>query len=290
MRCRKCGADIPDNKIYCEKCGSPIQMVPDYSPEEDIRIGEEKKNAQEGKSSAAGDSAAAGIFSGKRKYILAGALALACGVLIYQTAYRAILIPAGETAAEADALLEKPEFSLPSGNYSYMPSLTISHPERENGLIFYTTDGSTPDEFSQVFNGPIQIGEGQTVVRAVFIRSDGLQSEEADGTYQVIFDYPDEPEFSVEGGEYAEPFYVTVTAEPDCEIHYTTDGSDPDVHSPVCRDSVYIPPGLTVLRAVSVDEEGDMSGIMEAIYNVAENIQQGGQDAENMTENTMGNP
>ena len=43
MKCQKCGAEIPDNKIYCEKCGSPIQMVPDYNPVDDIRIGEEKK-------------------------------------------------------------------------------------------------------------------------------------------------------------------------------------------------------------------------------------------------------
>ena len=41
MKCRKCGAEIPENKIYCETCGTPIQMVPDYNPVEDIRIGDE---------------------------------------------------------------------------------------------------------------------------------------------------------------------------------------------------------------------------------------------------------
>ena len=33
------------------------------------------------------------------------------------------------------------------------------------------------------------IDEGTTVMRAVFIRNDGVQSEEADGTYKVVFEY-----------------------------------------------------------------------------------------------------
>lgn len=38
MKCQKCGTDIPEGKIYCEKCGSAIQMVPDYNPVDDISI------------------------------------------------------------------------------------------------------------------------------------------------------------------------------------------------------------------------------------------------------------
>lgn len=279
MKCQKCGAEIPDNKIYCEKCGSPIQMVPDYNPVDDIRIGEEKKVPIPEKVT---ETVAEALPSGKRKYILAAVFAAFLGVLIYRTAYRIILEPVQETETEAVVLLEKPTFSLPSGTYSYMPTLTISHSQREEGVIYYTTDGSTPNEDSQIFNGPIKIGEGKTVVRAVFIRSDGMQSEEADGTYQVEFDYPEEPVFSVGSGEYQGSFSVIITAEPDCTIYYTMDGSDPDQNSSVYRSPVVIPSGLTVLRAVSVDEEGGMSGIIEAIYNVQEIA-----PAEDPVQNTM---
>ena len=267
MKCQKCGAEIPENKIYCEKCGAPIQMVPDYNPVDDIRIGEEKKIPVPEKLA---ETVTEVLPSRKKRYILAGILAAFFGVLIYQTAYRIILKPVQETETEAVVLLEEPVFSLPSGTYSYMPTLTISHPQREEGIIYYTTDGSTPNEDSQIFNGPIEIGEGKTVVRAVFIRNDGMQSEEADGTYLVEFDYPEEPVFSVESGEYQGSFSVIITAEPDCTIYYTMDGSDPDQSSSVYRGPVFIPSGLTVLRAVSVDEEGGMSGIMEAIYKVQE--------------------
>ena len=53
MKCPKCGADIPEGKFYCEKCGEALQIVPDYNPAEDITIGEEDNNIQNKDSSDA---------------------------------------------------------------------------------------------------------------------------------------------------------------------------------------------------------------------------------------------
>lgn len=36
MRCRYCGAEIPDGILYCEECGGEVQIVPDYNPLEDM--------------------------------------------------------------------------------------------------------------------------------------------------------------------------------------------------------------------------------------------------------------
>ena len=47
MICQKCGTLVPDGKIYCEKCGSAIQMVPDYNPEEDFTIGSDERKTEE---------------------------------------------------------------------------------------------------------------------------------------------------------------------------------------------------------------------------------------------------
>ena len=30
MKCANCGNEIPEGKLYCEKCGKAVQMVPDY--------------------------------------------------------------------------------------------------------------------------------------------------------------------------------------------------------------------------------------------------------------------
>ena len=147
-------------------------MVPDYNPVDDIRIGEEKKVPIPEKVT---ETVAEALPSGKRKYILAAVFAAFLGVLIYRTAYRIILEPVQETETEAVVLLEKPTFSLPSGTYSYMPTLTISHSQREEGVIYYTTDGSVPDPSSPStvqYTGPVDMPEGtQTIFNAILVNN-----------------------------------------------------------------------------------------------------------------------
>ena len=36
MRCRHCGAVFSDEELICPKCGTQIQIVPDYNPLEDV--------------------------------------------------------------------------------------------------------------------------------------------------------------------------------------------------------------------------------------------------------------
>ena len=38
MQCPKCGAFIPEGKLYCEKCGEEIHFVPEFEPEVDDHI------------------------------------------------------------------------------------------------------------------------------------------------------------------------------------------------------------------------------------------------------------
>lgn len=42
MECPHCGAYIPDDKLYCGKCGYEVQIVPDYNPLEDVLAKEVK--------------------------------------------------------------------------------------------------------------------------------------------------------------------------------------------------------------------------------------------------------
>lgn len=272
MKCQKCGADIPEGKIYCEQCGTAIQMVPDYNPVEDISIGtEEKKITVKQPENEEEIPEEQHPWYYRWRYGLAVLVLIVAGFLIFQVSYWSTLDHEDvmEEIPEA-VLLEKPEFSVAPGTYDYAPQLMITHAQREDGVIYYTTDGTTPNTESQIYNRSIEIGEGKTTIRAIFIRSDGVQSEEADGIYEVVFQYPEEPVFSVKSGEYSEGFYVTLTAEEGCQIYYTTNGEEPDRYSKLYQGPIYINPGLTVLRAVSIDSEKRESGIMEEIYKVQE--------------------
>lgn len=265
MICRKCGSDIPEGKIYCERCGNAIQMVPDYNPNEEYVVGAEERKAE-----TPAESPPAVPWWYKWRYGLAGLGLIILGSLSYRIAYQYVFSPEEVvTEPEETVLLERPKLGIDPGVYSYSPLLTITHEEKNSGLIYYTTDGTTPDEKSTLYRSPILIGEGTTVVRAVFVRDDGVQSEEVTGTYRVEFQYPEEPVFSVPAGSYNSSFSVTVTAEENCRVYYTTNGEEPGFQSRVYQGPIYIPPGLTVLQAVAVDEDGGMSGIVEAVYDVS---------------------
>nr|MCR5278511.1 zinc-ribbon domain-containing protein [Lachnospiraceae bacterium] len=38
MKCPNCGKDIPDDKLYCENCGTEFQIVPNFDVEVDGEI------------------------------------------------------------------------------------------------------------------------------------------------------------------------------------------------------------------------------------------------------------
>ena len=38
MRCPKCGTELPEGRLYCEKCGEEIHIVPDYDPSLDLSV------------------------------------------------------------------------------------------------------------------------------------------------------------------------------------------------------------------------------------------------------------
>ncbi len=281
MKCQKCGAEIPEGKIYCEKCGQAIQMVPDYNPVDDISIGTEELLDEKRRSGFAGSDSGQEEDRqplkerkpwwhrwGFRMIVLC---LLGAGVMAYQIAYR-FMQADQEVEAESEEiiLLEKPTFSMEPGTYSHTLQLILSHTEQDNGAIYYTTDGTTPDIDSMVYHNSISIDEGTTIIRAVFIRSDGVQSEEADGTYKVVFEYPDEPVFSVPEGQYVGGFLVSIRAGEDSTIYYTTNGEEPDRYATRYTGPIQINPGLTVLQAVAVDEDNRESGVVEAIYDVKE--------------------
>lgn len=272
MKCQKCGTDIPEGKIYCEKCGSAIQMVPDYNPVDDISIDTDTPDAQPDMEATSKPDTEEQPQPRKihwKRWAVGILLLVLGGYTTYQIAYRSFG-SVQETAEDEIILLEKPEFSTSPGCYTHSLQLILSHTDRANGVIYYTLDGSTPDADSSVYNGPITIEEGTTVVRTVFIRNDGVQSEEADGTYKVMFETPDEPVFSVPEGTYNGSFYVTIRAGAESNIYYTTNGEEPDRYATRYTGPIQINPGLTVLQAVAVDYEDRESGVVEVIYRVNE--------------------
>lgn len=73
------------------------------------------------------------------------------------------------------------------------------------------------------------------------------------------------PVFSPEGGTYAEAVTVTISAASDVTILYTTDGTSPADNGIEYRSPILITE-TTTIKAVAVDDEGNVSDVVTATY------------------------
>ena len=47
MKCKNCGNEVDIGEVFCQKCGTAIQIVPDYNPLDfEIEVPLEEKNKQ----------------------------------------------------------------------------------------------------------------------------------------------------------------------------------------------------------------------------------------------------
>ena len=279
MKCPKCGADIPEGKFYCEKCGEALQIVPDYNPAEDITIGEEDNNIQNKDSSDASSGEQRSDRKQRFFYLLKkyGPFALVlsiAGIITYWTSYQstfhqdAVTEVAEELESETEQLLEVPSLSLPPGTYGDSIDLVISHDQRSQGLIYYTTDGTVPDKENGIPypQGGIPLNHtGNFEINAVCCNEKGIYSDIVTEEYQIQFKKPDLPSVSPDGGVFSEETTVTITQQKDCTIYYTWDSTDPTTESAVYTEPIVVPEGDYVLSVMAVNNK---TGLVSDIYRV----------------------
>ncbi len=381
MKCPNCGAQIQEGKLYCEKCGREIQIVPEFEPEiensihtslsnvateitapgestteEQSHPDESREEAEERESAETADLfwppgkkqirmilafvligllsggiyialqfmpgyqyslGASALREGRYRQALprlerAGKLspnnvsylnALAscyysleeyeaseelCRHVIElegsnEEAYRRlILILEKEEAYQqisellrdcqdreirnlyTDYLAAPPEFDVPGG--TYYEKLSVKLISNTTGTIYYTLDGSEPDENSEIYTTPIPLEAGRYTIRAFLVNGYGIRSDIAQETYYVDVHVPDAPAVSPASGEYSTPTEILVQAPEDCRVFYTTDTTDPGPESTPYEGPVWMPSGYSVFRFVTVSPGGVRSGVTEVSY------------------------
>ncbi len=79
---------------------------------------------------------------------------------------------------------DPPELSLMNGNtYAYGTMLSMTG--NGKGTIYYTTDGTDPDETSLPYTEPILLNAGTNRIKAVFINEKGVKSRPVAAVYNV---------------------------------------------------------------------------------------------------------
>ena len=117
--------------------------------------------------------------------------------------------------------------------------------------IYYTTDGTTPTESSNLYKEPVLINR-TTTLKAIAVSKDGEVSEVASFQYTAAA-RADMPKASYESGSTVEPGTVVTlrTDTSNAQIYYSTDGTDPTMDT---LDSLlkYTEEGIVISRTVTI--------------------------------------
>jgi hypothetical protein len=145
-----------------------------------------------------------------------------------------------------------------TGTFNHHLQVTLTGNSRTDE-IRYTLDGSTPTATSgQVYDGPIDIGEGTTTLNYVAIGGGATSTMESE-TYTVDSTAP-VLSASPAGGHFDAAQEVTLgTDDPTATVRYTLDGSAPDAGSAVYTGAPITVANTLTLRAVATDPLGNQS-------------------------------
>ena len=161
-------------------------------------------------------------------------------------------------------MAEPPQFGIPEGSYTEVKALKLT--VTGNGIIYYTMNGSTPDEASERYTAPILLENGYYNVKAVFVNAYGVTSEIASAEYHVSVEQLETPEINVDAGSYNIPVMITVLNNAE-NIYYTTDGTTPDLTSPQYTEPIPMPLGHSTFKFVRL-EAGRSSVVVERTFNL----------------------
>ena len=159
-----------------------------------------------------------------------------------------------------------PTFAPPEGTYATVQNVTITC-ATAGAVVHYTTDGTTPTATSPAYSSAIAITT-TTTLKALATATGKTDSAVASATYTLK---AGAPVLSPSAGVYATAQNVTLTsATPSASIHYTTDGTVPDSHSPTYTAAIPLPLGAsattTTIKAIALATGFEGSDVTSGTY------------------------
>ena len=142
------------------------------------------------------------------------------------------------------------------------------------GVMSCATDGSDPNEQSQLYSNPIKISEGTTQIKAISINTLGIRSGIVDKSYTVEYRIPNEPKIALNSGIYVTGQTVTISGDEGCDIYYTTDGSAPTRYSDKYTGPLRLVKGNVILTAIAISNHGKESTLASKNYIIVQNARE----------------
>lgn len=283
MICVKCGAEIPDGNLYCEKCGEEINIVPVFEPEVEIQINETMHQIQD---DVAEEIEPSPPRRRKKKHhyvfwisiLVIFSVIIAVMALTYLYNSPIYQINWGNRLAdnaEYDKAIECYGRAIESGDeyvevYLYMAKcyemLGQEGKYEEYLLKVIDCERASEDELLIAYTKLIafysKAGNYKTI-------NSLLKSCNNDNIVNIYKDFiVSEPVFSHDSGSYGEIIPLKITAPKGETVYYTMDGTTPTTESQVFNSLIFLEQGRYEIRAICVDENGVSSDVIIKEYQI----------------------
>lgn len=156
-----------------------------------------------------------------------------------------------------DYYLDRPSLS----SNSYMPedsTITITH-SNPDAQLYYTLDGSDPNETGILYTGPFN-PDRNVKVTAIAKCKGHINSDPEVREYNWF--KVKTPRITFNG-----KYVIIETETPGTTIYYTTDNTEPDTKSKVYQKPFALPAEQTIVKTIAVRENWNNSSVMERTYN-----------------------
>ncbi|MGI6117897.1 MAG: chitobiase/beta-hexosaminidase C-terminal domain-containing protein [Bilifractor sp.] len=284
--CEHCGAEIPDGEFVCPSCGAEVNLVPDYETMEsrvrENQMRQEEENARRAEAVRLAKEEELRKKKKRNRIILVVVIAAACaviGVLAYRFWVRNQqnhsfdyqynqAVEAFQNKDYNDALNYVTN-ALEINDHSAKARLLLGEiyeatDNPEKAAEEYETLISQHPDYKKAFEHIIPIYVELKDYEALQNVFEECQNDEILEEYADYITY--KPEISLKSGTYASAQSVEITSEDTGEIHYTTDGSDPDETSAVYSEPIRLSSGSVTLKAIYISKKNIPSDIVEAKY------------------------
>jgi len=164
----------------------------------------------------------------------------------------------------SDYIVSKPEYSLDSETvYDDVQQLSLTS---KYETIYYTLDGTDPTFQSTKYAEPIQLDEGETIVKAFAVNENGIPGLFEEKVYVIELPIEDAPAVSPSTGQYEQNMKIEIIVPEGYTAYYTMDGSTPTTASTKYTGPINMPENDTLFKAILVNASGRSSGVTTRNY------------------------
>jgi len=288
MQCPKCGRELETGSIYCKACGREQQIVPDYDPLDELRIGQEPPCKERKEKEKQQVQSAKKPKSLPKVFWMLGFLLV--GFFIFLIAYfsirrennysyqlrKGISLVEKEQYEEAISCLKQAkelQAEMEGADIQPLRYLAYAYAQIDSPEMALTcmedavamedaARGNTEVleelylEFMEILNRTRQTGKIEEVIEACPYR----EIQELLRPYRIGKPSCDTPE-----GEYG--YYLNLELFADYgTVYYTLDGTEPTDASTRYEEPISLGEGETLLTAVAINSKGMVSDKLVLVY------------------------